>query len=502
MKTRLRVFSFLLALIMCISMFASCSKDEGKDRDEKDEKTEDVADGGNDSEDPGDEEDKDKDESVTLADPEDEPYEAIAQAYGFLAEDLVDSYLRMFAVIPGIVSDTATYTVAFDNYGIEAGLNVVVDPAKGKASGNVSFEYDSFSADADIWLGDEIVVSLPELLGDDAYGIRLSTLLEDLEDSWILDATGADSVDELLEMLMDEAGVDMSMIEETLGLFSSLEDSVDTDALEDSVEELLDYLGELDTETEKDGSSYDITTTVTGEDVAEMMVIYVDIIEAIYGGMLEQMGMDFDDLYGDLEDSMDEIRDSEGKLVLNHRIAKNGKLEGMNFTIIEEDGDESVLEISFTDDDGIGFEIVVDGDTVAELVPATGTSEGFTFTAMDGEGVLVFERSKSGELVISAEADGDVVFELNGKLDYSDDKFELTVDTVEADGDEMEIGVTVSAEAGGKVKAVPDYVNLVSMSMAKLEALILHVQDSDFVKMLTGEVSVVRSESVTEYPAV
>ncbi len=488
MKTARKLLALLLVLVMCLCMLTACG--EKSDTDSSSDKDDEGTTTSTTSKKPlGNGPISGLLDTITEneADPEEEPYDAIARAWGLTVQDAGAAYLSMLDAIPSIVDGTATYEIAMDMDGQQIGLNAVVDPENLKASAEASINVQGISTEATLWLGDDIAVSAPDLLGNKAYGVKLSTLLDDLNGSWLLGLTGFSSAEDMLASLLEESGLSESMAEleaildELTALEDALTDSI-TKASEAFAEGLEKELGELNTEVTTANGSTVLTTVVTSNDAADIALLALDFVDALYADALSAFipnGLGLDEAREDLND----MRGEEGEMLIIHTLAADGSLQKFVFGFRNPDGEQAELvTIVFNEGDGFGFEVLVEETSIATFEALSGDLEGFELTIAD-EGTIRFERNvKSGDFTLAVKEGGTVITEIKGNLQYGSDKFAFELDSVTADGQTQEVGMKIAMKAGGKVKALPNYQNVLDMSESQMQALLTDIQNSSLLQ--------------------
>ena len=491
MKTARKLLSLLLVLVMCLCMFTACGDNNNNDASSK-------------------KDDGDKTTSSTTkkpsgdgpisgllgdltqteADPADDPYDAIARAWALTVEDAGASYLSMLDAIPTIMGGTATYELALDVDGQKIDLSAVVDPNKLKMSADVAIDVQGVNTEASLWLGDDIVVSVPDLLGNKAYGVKLSTVMNDLNNSWLLGMTGYDSAEDLLASLLEDNGLTESLgeLEALLDQLTELEDALTasfTEAAEDFAENLAKELDKLDTKVTTANGNTVITTTVTADDAANVVLVALDFAEALYSDTLaslipEDLGLD------EARDDIDAWRDEPGELQVIHTLAASGKLKAFEIIFVDEDGEqEETINITFAEGDGFACEMFMEGESLFSFKALTGNVEGFEVVIPAEDATLRFERNtSSGDFALTGKTGGETMMELKGNLQYGSNKFALELDSMTMDGETTEFGYKISMKAGGSVKALPNYQNILKMSQNQIQSLLMDIQNSDLAQSL------------------
>jgi len=244
------------------------------------------------------------------------------------------------------------------------------------------------------------------------------------------------------------------------------------------------------------------------------MVAYADVFKDVYSDMFEYAGVDVDDMFEGMEDSFDDMDDMTVPFdfYLNK---KTGELLLIAFEYEEEDDDYSSkgsLEIAFEDDEIV---LNLNDESTSEYSESSekmvlsfekvnkSGNTGFVISFSDKgenkdleddeysydyeeEGKISFIRDKKGAFELTVEVDGDEVAAVTGTLKYDSKSFEIGIDSIEADGDEIEINVSFSVKVGGKVEKAPKYKNVITMSEDDWMELAETVQNSSIIEELGG----------------
>ena len=510
MKTKLRFLSLILAIVMCFSMLVACSDDEEKKGKKETEKTEET--------DKSNEKEEGKKPFVKV-DPEKDPHGAVAGAFTLLGESYGGKLSDVSAVLEKAASDTGSYDFEFEMDGVEAGVSAVVDTKNALTSATVKAGYEGFSAKANLWLGDDVVLQIPALLGDDAYGLKISTIENDLNKSPLLEAMGFESVDEMLEDLAEEFEAEVGFgLDEFIEAFGTL---FDTAAAEKAGEDFGKTISEAareikaDVAAEKigDKDGYKITFTVTPQNVKPIVEAYFAYYKDLYGSLLALTGADIDD---SLEEALNSLDEAEGEEISFdvYLYKDSGKLAGLEFEFSEsyEDEEEDYsyssdesYKIEFSDDeiklnvknnsdstyytssietvltykavnkDGkTGFEI--EGENKSEYV-SKGEDTNDTYDNVNNIS-FSFIKDKDGKFTLKGVADEEDVFTAKGTFKCDDKSVEIGIDSIEVEGEEVDFTASLTVKAGGKVEKTPEYTNLLSMTEADFEELAETAQNS------------------------
>lgn len=498
MKTKLRILSILMALVMCLSLFAGCaSKDDDDDDDrgsgkkDKETVTETVGEG--------------KEDAPSKSAVKDDPMGAIANA---LADEFAaygESLAAPFSVLEKAAAQTATYGVNVNVEGVEVDLSVVADPEAVKAFAEANVSAYGVELDADLWLGEDIVVKVPKLLGDSAYGVNIGSAIDDLKTSYLLDMMGV-TYDELMESLEDEMGMSIDELMELMEMTTGAMDM--TDEAEALVEDVMDIIGGLDTKVkddEYDGEdAYKITITLKIEDYEKLFEAVIDFYKDAFTEILEKTGQDYvlDEMDDAIEDFKDSMADAEVKSV-DFEIYLDKKDESFIAAAFENDDLAIAFEIESDEDEPLNKKFVIAGtekyddyEETSEIVFEISVIDekgksGFEISAgmgYDDDGEYVFEEAmnisferdtKSGEFRFAADVDYETVA-IEGTLVYTDSKLAFGLGTIDVGGDVVEIDFELSVELGGKLESAPKYKNVLKMTEDDWMDLAEVVQNSEF----------------------
>ncbi len=503
MKTKLRFLSLLLAIVMCFSMLAACSDDKetGKKNSEKTEETK---------------ENGETKKPFVKVDPNKDPYGAVAGAFTLLGDDYAGGLSEISEIFAKVAEGTGSYDFEMETDGTEIGFSAVVDSNKGEASAEVKAGYEGFSAKANLWLGDDIVLQIPALLGDGAYGVKLSTIEEDLEGSPLLEAMGFDSVEDMKDDFRDEVGIGIDDFAEIFG--SLLDGEANKKAAEKFTKALAEAARGVEAETEAqkigDKDGYKITFNFTPESAKPFVEAYFDYYKTMYASILELSGADIDDA---LEDALDSLDEAEGESVpfIFYIYKDSGKLAGIEFANSESHEDEYS---SYTSDESLKLEFT-DGEIKLTVInnheseySKSADETTLTYKTVNKNGKTGFEiegknkssytdeeddeysydyvenisasfiRDKDGKFTFSGKTDGEDVFTVKGTLKYDKKSLTLGISSIVADGEDVDFECNLTVKAGGKVEKTPKYTNIFSMSESDFEELAETVQNSVLYK--------------------
>ena len=333
--------------------------------------------------------------------------------------------------------------------------------------------------------GKDLALTCPELMGEAALGINFATFADDLKTSGLLD------------LLMAELGGDLSELEGVLSEYSQSLGTMNADA-----EEIMDILEEVAQGMQS--SKADGTANIYGaevkavvftyamdkDDYKKMIDLFLDMAEEAYQADLDAMisagtiSPEEGNPYSDAKAEIDAIwGDAEMSGTMNlYANPENGCMMLMESTYtgtVEGETLEAVMTLTLGEDPAAGGKYVLaldmnldETETIAMEMALTSTTEGstdttvFTFDAeVDGEkmDVMTFTavydyNSAAYELALEAES-GKIT--AKGTMDSTEDKFIIIVDELEAEGETLPLGITVSVENDPdcEIPAVPAYTN-------------------------------------------
>lgn len=380
-----------------------------------------------------------------------------------------------------------------------------VDLINLKLVDQLTMDIEGTNLNAQIYLNEQdLVIALPEILPD-AYGINLDTLEQDLPNSAIWSMMGI-----TYEGFMAQLSASM---DEALGSMSSL------DGLFTDYSKCLESLTTALTETLKNVEQTTTTgqANIYGQYVdAEIVTYKVDsaAMQQIANTMLswcESNANDLANLMGDEEITaqaiIDAIKDAkaeansflsaadlEASLVMNfnpetgYLMSIDGSFAGtvkgedgglyLNLTLGEDFTQSKLYTFKLHDQQEDGFSITFGYDTVETTTTYTLTVS--SLTAGNPTNVMVATLSydtASYKYNVTLTAEG-MDYAINGIFKVTDNYFEFSVDTVTANGEEMEINLRLVAEtiSSSEIPNAPSYTNVLQMSETELMVLLMQLQ--------------------------
>ena len=359
--------------------------------------------------------------------------------------------------------------------------------------------------------GTELAVTSTDLFGPGvAVGINFSTLLEDLETSGLLD------------LLESEMGAELADLEEALTQYaaSAEEMNATTEKVVAALEEFtqgIEY-----TEAEGTANVYGAqvgaviyTYTMDKDDYKKLMDLFLDLAEESYraeiGKMIAQGYMTADEaedmnLFAEARDEMnaawDDV-DMSGVLKL-YANPDNGCLMLIECTFIgtvEGETMDANMTLTLGEDPATSEKYVLAMDMnlddteilTMELALTSTTNGSVDTTTLDFDATVEGEEmdllnftatydNSTSAYELAVEADGEKIA-ARGYMESTDDYFSITVDSLEADGETLELGFSLSIEndPNCEIPSVPEYANvLTDLGLADLlEERLYSYDDSD-----------------------
>ncbi len=453
MKNLFRVTALLLMVVLCLGMLASCG------------------------------------DALSLKDVEKDPYAAITAANQKYIDAIDAKYGKVLDAFDKMKDGVASNELKVEVPEVgNIAMNIVSDAATGAYNGKLSVGAEGISAEAKLW-GDKnnIALSIPALLGDKNYGIKLDTFGEDIKKAPIIEAMGM-TYDDLVAALEAEMGIKLDDIKESFKVedIENVYKKYVTD-----VEAIIK--GKTPTVAEETVGEVEVITieyAITKADFEKVVGFTVDMYKSLIGDMAATLELDFDEIMSEFKDSIAEenidfkykyyLVKKDGSILKSDFIAPD-VIATMNFSTdsanpfnltidmkMKEDGEEigtANITVKESDDEGMAG-VYVDMKIESESEKMTG---GFSFIL----------NTSSHEYEFEVIADGTALVAANGELTYSENEFGISVDSATVGGETVELGISYTAKAGGTVEAIPEYSNLVTMGMDAYEALITEFTESE-----------------------
>lgn len=381
-------------------------------------------------------------------------------------------------------------------------LKIYMDQEEQEAAMTLGVQVGGQTLDASLFGNQKgIAVASDWLLGDKAYGIGLKDFVENFNNS-VFGPNGAYSLDieipenfqeqlerskdynkatekiamQLAAQLLKSAEKNSNVAKENATLemgdetvkTTAVSIKMDHNQLAAVVEEMLDYL-----RTDKDIKAY--------------LYEYKDIL---FGGSDLDTEAMLDELYEELEDAKDEIgelkeemEDEEAGLEAVFYITKSGKqLIGMDITL---ESNISPAKLSFyagpdlQEAKEISFRVEADDTTVRGSYTVT-TNNKTAYAAelkirADGEnlvnGTVTWDK-KNGDFAVTATNLEGVSVGFRGKLEQSKKEITLNLQSIEADGQKVELDMDLVLRASDKMPAMPNYTEILKLTEEEVTTIV------------------------------
>ena len=372
-----------------------------------------------------------------------DPLAAVETAYEKYADAIDGKYGKFFDAFDEADTEASRQKLTFSMKDLgDAEIGMDVDAEENYAA-DIKISVSEIDANLKVWSdGEKLAISLPELLGNDKYGVNLSTLKDDVKESPMFndEFTFEDFQDAIKDLVEDS--FDMSVDE----LMGNLQNNVDGEKLEKYADDVKKTIE-------------DITPVVAEESVGDVDCISVeykiakDTIEDIWSDLIDTLKATLPD--AEITDSTDydTLKDITVKFYI---VKKSGAIYKTVLTV-----GESKVKIDYSADLNnplnITFSVIADGEEViAELkeeatlenvdisldVKIKGDDAEYTGGASFGFDV----KNKTFELNIVA--DGSEIFALSGDLEANDEKFEISLDKILVNGDDIGVKFSYSIKSG------------------------------------------------------
>lgn len=357
--------------------------------------------------------------------------------------------------------------------------------------------------DAQMFVTDEaLAIAIPAILGEQAYGVDLDTLEEDLENSAIWALMGI-----TYQEFLDQSGMDIGSLMESAvvsldylgGIQEALENAAADVQVSDATGKVTIYDEEVDART--------ITVTATHEDMEKIVLALIDELEEIALDLSEQMiaaaAMDTTEI-GDLEEELrtefadmrQEIAEAFEGVDLTLELKANIDPETEYVMSVDVDlygivddeegnvsmdlilgsdpinsGKYTLSMVSAGDYEGVRVDVVAEKQT-------SGSQDVYTLTTQISKGDDTYEPftaevsydNDSHAFGLDIQADGGSL-EIQGTLESTGQVFDLWLERVCVDGQEMVVDVRVCLEAvsASELPQVPSYENVLTMDEEELQ---------------------------------
>ena len=394
-------------------------------------------------------------------------------------------------------------------------LSTAGDSKNGRFDLDFALSSEALNADARLYIdGDMLVLSSDSILGG-AYAVKFeefSTFIEKLENSELLKSLGMPA--DTLNALCEQYGINDEYISGLQTAWKNTSEAVSsfgdmTFAMQEKVKPV--YTPAVEETVEINGATVPVitsTTALTSDTYSEIMEIYTDWImnnagayfelinAAVPKALSEQSGVNIAESYDlvmqeiqtAIQQSMgDMTADANIKYYISKDTSKLVKMDMQYQAAIQ--GQQMAYDLAVIMTDGFEFNgtITADGETIPLSGKITYVEQNGIktwnyniATESSGEKVdtsmsLVLDDAKGTyKLSIAVpdgyEADENVI--INGTYDVTDKSFAFTVDSILADGETAEVGITVGYESGITVESPTEYKELLALTADEAYALI------------------------------
>lgn len=371
-----------------------------------------------------------------------------------------------------------------------------INSEKMQIADELKLDIEGVEVEAEIYLNEnDLVVALPEIL-DDAYGVDLKNLMNDLKDSALWEMMGTD-YDEVIGELESSMGDVTELVDQLQPLLEDLRKTIDSmlACVDSSVSS-----GTVNVDGQ-DVKATVITYSFDNEDLNEMVDIVFDYVSEL-SDQLASMGGDIGEIADGIEEGREMVKSTLEQAEIDFKLVINVNAStGYVMTI---DGD---LKLAMDGEEGtVNFDANFGEDASKSdryTMDLTATHEGETLELLS----VVLDRDVNGsetdyDLIINA--DGDDVFRatlnydndssayslslggysyyydyyddtsrtewdyvtIDGTYKLTDDYFEFSVASVTDDdySQDIDVKIVIEAISAGEIPKAPSYTNILKMS--------------------------------------
>ena len=445
MKKCLKLFAMGIALVLCLFAVTSCGK------------------------------------GIKLDDVTADPLGAVETAYEEYINAIDDKYGKFFDAFDEAKSGVSSHKLTLSMPEVmDVEINADVDPEDRYAVG-LKLSVAEIDANLKLWSdGEKLAFNLPELLGEGNYGVNLSTFKDDVKESPMFNEEF--TFEDFKDMLVDSFGITDEMLE---GITGKAVDGEKPDKYFDDVKKVIE----------------DITPTVVEESVGDVSCISVeykipkddicDIVEGFIEAIRNELetavpGVDVTDT-----SEYDEIED----VTVKFYISKNS---GAIYKTVFTSG-ENKITVDYSADLAnplnITFSCNADGEKITASLKEKATLDNvdisFEIKTTSGEvertdGASFAFDVKNKKVDFEVIADGRAVFTASGSLEANGGKFEISLDKILVNGDDIGVKFSYSIKSGIEldVEEVPEYKDITDMTQDDFSAVIEEFMNSTLGAML------------------
>ena len=424
---------------------------------------------------------------ISVDDVKADPLDAVASAYEEYMDAIDSKYGKFFDAFGESESDASRQKLTFSMKDVgEAELSMAVDAEENYAA-DIKISVSEIDANLKVWSdGEKLAISLPELLGNDKYGVNLSTFKDDVKESPMFndEFTFEDFRDAIKDLVEDS--FDMSVDE----LMGNLQNNVDG-------AEFAKYFDDVKKSLEG------ITPEIIEESVGDVNCISVeykltkDEVKDFIGDFMDTLKSELEDIMPDVDFTDTTDYDDIDDVSIKFYIAKKS---GAIYKSVMTSGEDKIT-VDYSADLANPLNITLSGNADDEKVIATLKEEATTQSvdinldvkSTDGEdertdGASLNFDVKSKELAVEVISDGSAVFEVNGTLEANDEKFDISVDKITVNGEDVDVKLSYSIETGVEINVedMPEYKDITDMDEEDFSSLIEDFVNSEIGSQLYG----------------
>ncbi len=468
-KSVFRILSLILALALVFSL-AACSKEEDRDDDDDDRR-------GEDGSVPG-------DELSDRPDPEKEPGRYLDLVRENLLKELSDRYSGspLAAVAnsiesKGTLSVTGTISEGGDTLIVNGSLGFDLDAGEAIIDASMSVEGETLGGtiyiSPDFW-----GVSIPIIFDNYTfYGVKPY----DLYDQAVNSAVFGSEMDE-------ETAQTLKELDRAIDILKGIDFGDHGDAVNAQAERLAGIFEDMELEVSGDKDGYTFTGMLDSNDLADIVDVltsslFSDDMLSTVGDLSEVFGSEFDTSFLDeMEDDIEAIRASGAACQIDLVTADDCLTEIIVTPIGEDVAPGNVFEINFFDDGAVSFTLVSNGE--ATSVSSTASSRnGYTHTITvsrpDQEDVSITAEYDDGALTLDMTSEGEHIT-ATAALDVTSDGFTLSDISLSAEGETLELPLTVSYTSSGTIPAPSSLSNIFEMDEEELYDFIMAIDNYQY----------------------
>ncbi|MBQ6789637.1 MAG: hypothetical protein IJO81_05575 [Clostridia bacterium] len=424
---------------------------------------------------------------ISVDDVTEDPLAAVETAFEKYADAIDGKYGKFFDAFDEVDTEASRQKLTFSMKDLgDAEIGMDVDAEENYAA-DIKISVSEIDANLKVWSdGEKLAISLPELLGNDKYGVNLSTFKDDVKESPMFndEFTFEDFRDAIKDLVEDS--FDMSVDE----LMGNLQNNIDGEKLDKYADDVKKTIE-------------DITPVVSEESVGDVDCISVeykltkDEVKDIIDDFMDTLKAELEDIMPDVDFSDTTDYDDIDDISLKFYIAKKS---GAIYKSVMTSGEDKIT-VDYSADLANPLNITLSGNADDEKVIATLKEEAttqsvdicFDVKATDENGERTSGASlnydvKDKTLEIEVVSDGSAVFSTSGTLEVSDEKFAVSLDKIIVNNDDVDVKFSYSINTGAEVNVedMPEYKDITDMDEDDFYALIEDFVNSEIGSQLYG----------------